>query len=121
MRELTKAARESEKAMQNADKAYNNTFASTQAAADMAEHYIDKLEQMGDVEVLEGEEKQEYLNILALLCRTMPELSGYIDAQTGQIEGGTEALRANMEAWKENSLAQARQRQLESYLDAVAA
>ena len=121
MRELTKAARESEKAMQNADKAYNNTFASTQAAADMAEHYIDKLEQMGDVEVLEGEEKQEYLNILALLCRTMPELSGYIDAQTGQIEGGTEALRANTEAWKENSLAQARQRQLESYLDAVAA
>lgn len=119
LRELTAAAKETESAMQAADAALAADERQTLAAAEVAEHYIDKLEEMGGIENLEGEAKQEYLNTLTLLCRTMPELSALIDTQNGTIEGGTEALRANTEAWRENALAQARQRQLESYADAV--
>ena len=119
LRELTSAARDMEKAMQDANVIFAQTESQTLAAADVAEHYIDKLEQLGDGENLEGEAKQEYLNTLTLLCRAMPELSDIVDTQTGKIEGGTEALRENTEAWKENALAQARQRHLESYQDAL--
>lgn len=119
LRELTAAARETEKAMQEADKAYSDSFASTQAAANVAGHYIDKLEQMGDYYELSAEQQGEYRNTLELLCRAVPELNTLIDTQNGTIEGGTEALRRNTEAWQENALAQARQRRLESYTEAV--
>lgn len=118
--ELTSAAREAEKAMQDADTVFAESQKQTLAAAEVAEHYIDKLEQMGDGEKLEGEAKQEYLNTLTLLCRTMPELNNIVDTQTGKIEGGTEALRANTEAWRENAIEQAKQKRLAGYADAVA-
>ena len=58
-KELTAAAREAEKAMQDADTVFAERQNQTLAAAEVAEHYIDKLEQMGDGEKLEGEAKQE--------------------------------------------------------------
>ena len=119
-KELTSAAREAEEAMQDADAVFAESQNQTLAAAEVAEHYIDKLEQMGDGEKLEGEAKQEYLNTLTLLCRTMPELNDIVDTQTGKIEGGTEALRANTEAWRENAIEQAKQQRLAGYADAVA-
>jgi hypothetical protein len=106
--------------MQDADTVFAERQNQTLAAAEVAEHYIDKLEQMGDGEKLEGEAKQEYLNTLTLLCRTMPELNNIVDIQTGKIEGGTEALRANTEAWRENAIEQAKQQRLAGYADAVA-
>ncbi len=121
LRELTAAARDMEKAMQDADAVFKDSESQTLAMADVAGHYIDKLEQMGDGEKLGGEARQEYLNTLELLCRTMPELSDIIDTETGKIEGGTAALRENTKAWQENALAQARQKHLESYQDAVVA
>ena len=50
----------------------------------------------------------------------MPELNDIVDTQTGKIEGGTEALRANTEAWRENAIEQAKQQRLAGYADAVA-
>ena len=42
----------------------------------------------------------------------VPELADYIDLETDTINGGTEALRANTEAWKQNAMQQAYQDQL---------
>ena len=42
----------------------------------------------------------------------VPDLADYIDLETDTIEGGTAALRANTEAWKQNAMQQAYQEQL---------
>ena len=58
------------------------------------------------------EQNRQYHNTLALLCQVVPELSDYIDLETDTIEGGTAALRANTEAWKQNAMQKAYQEQL---------
>ena len=55
---------------------------------------------------LTSAESTEYHNILQLLCETVPDLAGSIDLTTGSIQGGTDALRAQTEAWQKNAEAQ---------------
>ncbi len=123
VRELTEAAREMGDVMEDAKATYDDSVASTLAAANVADTYITKLEQMGEFASLSADEQQEYKNTLALLCQVVPELSQYIDIETGAIEGGTAALRANAEAWKQNAMQQAYQEQLttlyKSYADVL--
>ena len=112
VRELTEAARELETVTRESTAAYEESSGAAEAAASVADTYIGKLEQMGDYTRLSAQEQEQYRNTLALLCQVVPELSGSIDVQTGRIEGGTAALRANAEAWKQNAMAQAYQERL---------
>lgn len=82
-----------------------NTLATT-ATADM---YIGKLEEMGDYAKLSADGQQEYRNVLTLLCDLMPDLAGYINTTTGEIQGGTTALRGYAKAWEASAKAQAYQ------------
>lgn len=107
--ELTEAARGMRDAMDEANTMFESTAAQTAANAEVADQYIAKLEEMGDYTRLSKEEQEEYRNTLSLLCELMPELSSLIDVQNGAINGGTDALRANTEAWKKNAEAQAYQ------------
>ena len=109
VRELTEAAREMQDTLDAGAEAYENSMSETLAAANAADVYISKLEQMGDIDSLDTSGAQEYKNILSLLVQTVPELSDSINLQTGEIEGGTAALRANTAAWQENAKAQAYQ------------
>lgn len=110
--ELTQAAQGMREAMDEANATYNDTVSSTMAAAGVAETYISKLEEMEAAGVNTEEEHRQYHNTLALLCQVVPELADYIDLETDTIEGGTAALRANTEAWKQNAMQQAYQEQL---------
>jgi len=112
VRELTEAARELDAVTRESAAAYDESAGAAEAAASVADTYIGKLEQMGDYTRLSAQEQEQYRNTLALLCQVVPELSGSIDVQTGRIEGGTAALRANAEAWKQNAMAQAYQERL---------
>lgn len=107
--ELTEAARGMDEAVSDAKTTLEDSTAETLAAAEVADTYITKLEEMGDYASLSADEQQRYRNTLSLLCEVVPELSGLIDVQTGSIEGGTDALRANTEAWKQNAKQQAYQ------------
>lgn len=109
VKELTEAARGMREAMDEAGDAFESTAAKTSATAEIADQYITKLEEMGDYTRLSNEEQEQYRNTLTLLCQLMPELSDLIDVQNGTIQGGTAALRANTQAWKENAEAQAYQ------------
>ena len=82
------------------------------AAAGVADTYIGKLEEMEAAGLNTDEQHRQYHNTLALLCQVVPELADYIDLETDTINGGTEALRANTEAWKQNAMQQAYQDQL---------
>ena len=109
VKELTEASRGMREAMDEAGDAFESTAAKTSATAEIADQYITKLEEMGDYTRLSNEEQEQYRNTLTLLCQLMPKLSDLIDVQNGTIQGGTAALRANTQAWKENAEAQAYQ------------
>ena len=112
VKELTEAARGMREAMDEAKATYDDTVTSTMAAAGVADTYIGKLEEMEAAGLNTDEQHRQYHNTLALLCQVVPELAGYIDLETDTINGGTEALRANTEAWKQNAMQQAYQDQL---------
>ena len=110
--ELTQADQGMREAMDEANATYDDTVSSTLAAAGVADTYIAKLEEMEAAGVRTEEEHRQYHNTLALLCQVVPDLANYIDLETDTIEGGTAALRANTEAWKQNAMQQAYQEQL---------
>ena len=112
VKELTEAARGMQEAMDEAKATYDDTVTSTMAAAGVADTYIGKLEEMEAAGLNTDEQHRQYHNTLALLCQVVPELADYIDLETDTINGGTEALRANTEAWKQNAMQQAYQDQL---------
>ena len=124
VRELTVAAREMNEAIAEAGATCEDTTASTLAAADVANTYIDKLEAMGDMASASDEEQKQYQNTLALLLRVMPELSDCISTTTDEygratytLETTTEALRANTEERKRNAKAQAYQEYLNTLME----
>lgn len=121
VKELTEAAREMNETMDEAKATYNETVTSTMAAANVADTYITKLEELESAGLDTNEEQKQYHNTLALLCQVVPELSSYIDLETDSIEGGTEALRANTEAWKQNAMQQAYQSQLTALYESYSA
>ena len=112
VKELTEAARGMREAMDEAKATYDDTITSTMAAAGVADTYIGKLEELEAAGLNTDEQHRQYHNTLALLCQVVPELADYIDLETDTINGGTEALRANTEAWKQNAMQQAYQDQL---------
>ncbi|MDE7243592.1 MAG: phage tail tape measure protein, partial [Oscillospiraceae bacterium] len=120
VKELTEAAREMDTVLSDAAGTCDETAASVLAAANVADTYISKLEAMGDYAQLSADGQREYHNILALLSETVPELAGSIDLENNAIEGGTAALRANTEAWKQNAMAQAYQDRLSAVYAAQA-
>ena len=107
--ELTEAAREAAGAMEEIAGDFEASRVDILATADMAGLYIDRLDQLEAQTGRTAAESQEYHNILQLLCDTIPELGEQIDLENDRIEGGTEALWEQTEAWKENAEAQARQ------------
>ena len=112
VRELTAAARELDSAMSDARAACDDTVTTTEASANVANNYIDRLDELNSLSKLSAEQQREYHGILVMLTQTVPDLANYIDLETDTINGGTEALRANTQAWKDNAIAQAYQEQL---------
>ena len=112
IRELTEAARELDSAMSDARAACDDTVTTTEASANVANNYIDRLDELNSLSKLSAEQQREYHGILVMLTQTVPDLANYIDLETDTINGGTEALRANTQAWKDNAIAQAYQEQL---------
>lgn len=99
-----------------------SSIASIDATAASAGRLIDRLDEL-NAGGLDDSEISEYNATLRLLCETVPELSELIDTQTGEIAGGTDALRANTAAWAQNAKQQAYQQRLtalyEKYSDTI--
>lgn len=115
--EYTQAAIEMNEAMETAQVEFRDSETEMLATAATAEIYIDRLEEIEAATNGNVAENEEYHNILALLSRTIPELSDNIDLETNSIQGGTTALREYTEEWKKNAEAQARQNYINSLYD----
>ena len=112
VKELTEAARELDKAMSDAQAAYDGTMGTTMATATVAEQYIARLKELDSVGEKTTAQQQEYHGILIKLVETIPELADCMDLENDVINGGTAALEANTTAWLENARAKAYQNQL---------
>lgn len=123
VKELSESAQKLPQAFENADRAYSNTIASTQAASSSAETLIARLDELNATTQKSEAEQLEYNAILTKLCELVPTLTQLIDVETGAINGGTSALRASTSAWKDNAMAQAMQDKItekySAYYDAL--
>lgn len=61
------------------------------------------LDELGEKSSLTATEQERWNSICKELVRTLPSLSGIINTQTGEIEGGTKAILEYTEAYKENA------------------
>lgn len=120
LKDLTEAAQDMGNVLTDSARAYDDSAASILASANLADVYIDRLDALGGGMNRTAEAQQEYHNTLALLCQTVPDLAKYIDLENDSITGGTAALRANTDAWKENAMAQAMQERLKALYAAQA-
>lgn len=112
VKELTERTRALEEAANGAADACGKSAEEVEASAAVARRYIDRLEEMGDYTRLNAGEQEAYHEILEKLTYTVPELADSIDLANNRIEGGTDALRENTDAWEENAKAQAYQEKL---------
>lgn len=98
--------------LDSSEQAIDKTKTTVEATSNVAEQYIQRLEELDKQSSLTSQEQQEYHSILENLKSTIPSVSGLIDTQTNSIIGGTKALREQIQAWKELSIQQAYQDRL---------
>lgn len=112
--DLTVSAREMEAVIGEAKVSAEEATTATAATADVALRYINRLKELNAIEELNDEQKKEYSNTVALLTQLMPELADSIELTTDGYVANTEALEANVEAWKKANEQAARQEYLNS-------
>lgn len=117
--ELTSDARELDRAMTDAAdsfaearKKFAETEGATLAAAELAEGYIRRLEELEEAGLDTVESQREYEAIIKRLKELIPDLNLDIDEQTGLLKDSAGALREQVQAWKDLAIQQAMQERL---------
>ena len=81
------------------------------------QHAIPAQALKGPLLKLTAEQQKQWEAVASELVHTIPELGGQINMQTGEIEGGTQALEENISAWEEAGKAAAQTSALEAKRD----
>jgi TP901 family phage tail tape measure protein len=105
--EMTEAMDASVEKFNAAQEAYGKTAEDVEATALVGEKLCDRLDELGAKASLTADEQAEYNGILAQLKELFPDLNIAIDENTGHIQGGTEAIRAQIEEWKNLAIQEA--------------
>lgn len=90
-----------EDTLEGIDTTMENTAAGIEQSANAARAATAVLADFGDKSALTAEQQKQWEAVASELIRTIPELGSMINMQTGEIDGGTEALDANIAAWEE--------------------
>lgn len=99
------------------DAAMADTTAGIEQSASAARAATSVLEDFGDKSALTAEQQKQWEAVATELVRTIPELAGQINMQTGEIESGTQAIEENISAWEEAGKAAAQTSALEAKRD----
>lgn len=86
-------------AMAESQETFEKNKGDIEATSSVADGYIDRLEELGGVVPETAAEQKEWHEILTKLEATVPGISDLIDENTGEIKGGTEALRKYVDEW----------------------
>lgn len=113
-------AESAEKSLKGIDAAMAETEAGIENSAQAARTMADVLKDYGDRSALTVEQQKQWDAVAGELLRTIPELGDQINLQTGEIEGGTDALMENIAAWEDAGKASAQTSALEAKREMLA-
>lgn len=116
--DLEKATDNLVESMAESDAAYQETKSEIEGAAYTAEHYVKRLQELEEAGLDTAVVQREYAMIVEQLNELIPELNLQIDEQTGLLNTSTEAIEANIEAWKNDATAKALQDKYTDIIDA---
>lgn len=118
------ALTESEESFAAAVEGYDKQRTQIDASAVVVERYALRLQELEEQGLSNNEQQAEYNKLIAQINTLMPELNLQINEQTGLLEGGTEALLSNIDAWKQyaeqHAQAQFEAETQKAYTDALA-
>ena len=117
---FTEAARGLSDSMGEINTKFEGSVEATEATAEQASHYVKILEELETAGLDSAESQEAYRQTVEKLNAIMPELNLTIDEQTGLVSIGTEAINAQIDAWKELAIQEALQSQYKETLSAVA-
>lgn len=110
LKEATREAKESAK----------ETIANTEATVNVAEKYLQKIEELQKIEVLDNEQKREMAHLVEVLNGMIPDLGLTIDNVTGKVKQQTKEIQNNISAWRTSAKEQAFQTQTQTIASAIA-
>jgi len=91
-----------------------------QQTAEDARLLTDELDNLSEKESLTADEQAYWLETTKRLIQTIPGLSSIINAQTGEITGGTQAVKDYLKAWEEGQTKFAMMGAVQQKEDAIA-
>lgn len=115
---LNASAQEAAQAISAADQAFAADQSDIQNRIAVAEEYIQALEALEAQGVDTAEEQEDYNSAVAALQELLPDVNIQLDEQTGLLEGGTDALRDQIDQWEKLAYAQAYQQRLQETIAA---
>lgn len=92
---------------------------SIQRTAADAGYLTEELEKLADKANLTGDEQSYWLETCKRLVQTIPGLNAIINTETGEVKGGTEAVREYVKAWEEGQTKLAMMRAVEQKQSAL--
>ena len=108
---------------EEANKKYEDTAAAILATKMTVNEYIKTLEDLENKYGAAAGQQLEYKVAVESIKALLPELNVELDAQTGLIVGGTQALRDQIAAWEDLAIQQAKQQLLQdkmsNYVDLI--
>lgn len=124
VRNLRLEVRDCGKEIETAEKSFSNTEESIESTAVMAEWYIEKLKELEASGVDTAEAHAQYKVAVDALNELLPDLNIVIDEETCLVEGGTDAILDQVDAWKslaiQEALATRYKTELQAWADATA-
>ncbi|MGN0759229.1 MAG: hypothetical protein ACI4MU_08570 [Candidatus Ventricola sp.] len=99
------------------DAVMSDTIEGIEKSSSAARAMTAVLADFGDKTALTAEQQKQWDAVATELVRTIPELGSQINMQTGESEGGTQALEENIDAWEEAGKAAAQTSALEAKKD----
>lgn len=97
---LNDSMEDTAKAFEDAENTYKNTSKNIEATAQTLDAYIDRLDELEGQSSMTSEEQAEYNRLVGEVARLLPEANTKIDETTGRLEAGADALRANVDEWR---------------------
>lgn len=117
---LVESAQKATDAIHDATDTLPDSVGSIDVAAEKAEDYISRLENLESQGLNTAEAQAEYNSTLELLQTLIPDINIQLDEQTGLIKDGAASLRLQIDAWRDMAKAEVYAQQYKRAFEAVA-
>ena len=99
-------------AINNSTRAYADQTKAIDDTYTEAQKYLDVLADIERDGKVTRDEQEKYNDAIEELKKLFPELNIEIDKKTGKIKGGTDAIREQIDAWRDLAMAEAKQKRM---------